>query len=432
MKALSVLELDNVVACLAPLKGLRLQEVQTSAQDVVLGFYSSHGILWLWLDLNAISPTLLPWTELPLRPDVHKTPLQLFLRAHFVGRVLREVSLSAEYGRLVRLQFGKPEDGLELEVRLFAHARNLIARSGDKQIHWQKPQPLTLASESAPATREPRTLEQLREEWLLLRKGKSSGGKSGGKKNAPVDIKSRIEKDLNKKESALKKVQEELRRKQDLPWRALGDWLKANQSLDVGKEWEPFVDRRRKLAWNIEQAYTKAREAEGKIYGTEKRLHSLEEEILKLREKLTRPARELNAEVPSTGKVKPSLNQIEAQGRTLRLSDDMMVVMGKSAVDNMKILRKARAWDLWFHLRDFPSSHAVLLRNKGAQVGDGKIFEVATWFVRNHLGSKAASHAGEKFDIVIAECRHVKPIRGDKIGRVTYHDERILIFQFPG
>src|SRR6185312_10554255 len=128
----------------------------------------------------------------------------------------------------------------------------------------------------------------------------------------------------------------------------------------------------------------------------------------------------------------PTLNKMEAHGRTLHLSEDLTAVMGKSAADNMKILRRARAWDLWFHLRDFPSSHAVLFRNKSANVGDGKIFEVIGWFVRNHLGSKAAQHAGEKFDVVMTECRYVKPIRGDKIGRVTYHNERILIYQFPG
>src|SRR6185312_17055747 len=109
----------------------------------------------------------------------------------------------------------------------------------------------------------------------------------------------------------------------------------------------------------------------------------------------------------------PTLNKMEAHGRTLHLSEDLTAVMGKSAADNIKILRRARAWDLWFHLRDFPSSHAVLFRNKGAKVSDSTMFQVAAWFVRQHFGSKAAGHVGEKFDIIVTECRFVRPIKGD-------------------
>ena len=75
MKALSVSELNNIVATLVPLHGARLQEVQTTANDVVLGFYNRPGLLWLWLDMHAVRPALLPWTELPLRLKWNKTPL---------------------------------------------------------------------------------------------------------------------------------------------------------------------------------------------------------------------------------------------------------------------------------------------------------------------------------------------------------------------
>ena len=127
MKAWTLSELDNVVSSLEPLVGLRLQEVQTCESECVLGFYSSQGVLWLWVDLNAIHPSLLPWTSLPLRPEVQKTPLQLFLRAHFTGRTLRELKRSIEAGRVVVLRFGGEEDGenpVEIEIRLFPHGRN--------------------------------------------------------------------------------------------------------------------------------------------------------------------------------------------------------------------------------------------------------------------------------------------------------------------
>lgn len=393
----------------------------TSEQDVVLGFYSSAGLLWLWIDLNAISPCYLPWSALPLKPLVVKSPLNLFLRAHFVNRVLREIEPSPQHGRVARFRFGNEEDQLSLEVRLFPHGRNLLANSGAKRVAWQKP--VSLAENPEHEHGAVRSLDELREQWLARRSSRKSGGAQ-----KPTDLKSRLESDLARKQKAQRKVEEELKRKKELPWKAVGTWLKTHQSLNVPKEFEPFIDKRRKLSWNIEQCFGKARDAEGKIFGTEKRLESLRREIEDAQKRLAGPIKELPNPQP---KSKVSLSDIQAQGRTLRLDGELTAVAGKSAADNLKILRKARAWDLWFHLRDYPSSHAVLFRNKNSKIGDKVLLTVAEWFVRNHLGNKVAQHAGEKFALVIAECRHVRPIKGDKIGRVTFHDERVLIYQLP-
>ena len=401
---------------LQPLVGLRLQEVLTSEQDIVLGFYSPQGLLWLWMDLNPVRPSLLPWTTLPHRPVLKKSPLNLFLRAHFADHVLRDVQRE---GRIVRFTFGNKDR--ELELRLTPHTRNLTAKSEGKQISWQKPAPAS-HHEERDLQQSLRGLETLREEWLAL-KGK---GKTRAQKKS--DPRERLQKDLEKKQKALLKVQEELQRKHELPWKAVGDWLKVNQSLDVPQEFEPFVDKRRKLSWNIEQCFAKARETEGKAFGTEKRLEVLKQEIEALERRLNGPLRDVPAE-PQKPKV--SLQEIEAVGRTLRLSDEITVVAGKSAADNLKILRKARAWDLWFHLRDHPSSHAVLFRNKNTKVSDSTLRSVAEWFVRQQLGDKIQRHRGEKFALLVAECRHVRPIKGDKIGRVTYRDERVLIYKLP-
>jgi predicted ribosome quality control (RQC) complex YloA/Tae2 family protein len=336
---------------------------------------------------------------------------------------LRSIERRIDEGRVVILKFGKPEDNLQLELRLFPHGRNIIAQADSKKIAWQKPKELVEApGESAVQIKESsRSLEELRAQWLAFR----GGGKGGAK---PLkDVKGRLEAELDKKRKAENKVLEELERKRDNPWKKVGDWLKANQNLNVPKEWEPFVDRRRKLSWNIEQCYTRARDIEGKLFGTEKRLESLRSEIAKLEHRLTQPI--TDSELPRA----PSKPVLDAgtQGRTLKLSDELTVICGKSAADNLKLLRKARAWDWWFHLRDLPSSHAILFRNKNATVSDRAVQQVLEWYVRQHLGAKFKQHAGEKFEILIAECRHVKPIKGDKLGRVTYHFERVVTYRVP-
>jgi predicted ribosome quality control (RQC) complex YloA/Tae2 family protein len=420
MKAWTVSELDNIAASMRPLVGARLQEVQTSESDLVLGFYTPKGILWLWADLNAAKPCLLPWTQLPLHVPAKKNPLHLFLRAHFDGRVLRSVERPEHQGRVVILKFGKPEDELELEIRLFPHGRNVIARAAGKHVAWQKPKELSepaLSPEENPA---PRSLERLREEWLALRGGK-------GRAKSVKDVKSRLEDELAKKRRALDKVAEELQRKRDLPWKQVGDWLKTHQSLEVPKEFEPFVDKRRKLSWNIEECYSRAREVEGKLYGTEKRLELLRKEIAQTEKRLTEP---MNTTVLERKAPQP-LSDAGASGRTLRLSDELTLISGKSAADNLKLLRKARAWDYWFHLRDVPSSHAILFRNKNTAVSEKTVQQAVEWYVRQHFGAKYKQHAGEKIQVLMAECRFVRPIKGDKLGRVTFQNERVVTFRVP-
>lgn len=433
MRGWTVSELDNIVSALAALEGTRLQEVITSQDDVVLGFYTSGltedrgRLLWLWIDLNVMRPTLLPWVDVPFKISNKKIPLQLFIKAHFVGRTLRQVERDQEFGRVVRLKFGAPEDALEIQIRLFPHGRNVLIQAGDKKLAWQKPKELvpTAKNDSKSETDfgPTRTLDELREEWKLWR----YKPKKGMAVSKPAQGLEQLEKEIKKKRAAREKVLQELEQKRRLPWREVGEWLKNNQTVDVSLEWEPFVDRRRKLAWNIEQCFNKAREVDGKIHGTEKRLEILEAEIKKLELRLSSPQ---TANRPDPVIMAPVIKS-DAERRTLKLSDQLTAAMGKSAADNLKLLRQARAWDLWMHLRDYPSSHAIIFRNKGTKVGDSDLFKVAEWFIRQQLGAKAAKHTGEKFSLVVAECRHVHPIRGDKIGRVTYRDERHLIYALP-
>ncbi|MGE0527618.1 MAG: hypothetical protein AB7P49_11185 [Bdellovibrionales bacterium] len=473
--------MNTVILTLKPLVDTRLQEVRLSESDVVLGFYTSAGLVWLWIDLNAVRPSLLPWMEVPLALTARKSPLLLFLKAHFVGRVLRGVSQDAASGRVVRLEFGKPRGVLDseaepeavseavfpavshweepsLEIRLFPHGRNVIARAYGKQVSWQKPRDLPEVPEDhdhaefgerSSQLRNPssRGLDQLREEWLASRK--SPARMKARRVRAEADPKLRLQSELERRQKALTKVREELARKQELPWREVGDFLKRTQSLEIPTSWEPFVDRRRKLSWNIEQCYTKAREMDGKIKGTETRLRTLEKEVANLKAQLeslglVAPAAASASTSASTlastsasmlkdfAPSKPSpLARVEAQGRTLRLPGDMMAIMGKSAADNLKLLRQARAWDLWLHLRDHPSSHCILFRNKGAAVSERALLEVVGWYVRQQFGAKWDQQKGERVDVLIAECRHVRPIKGDKLGRVTYRDERVLTYRVP-
>ncbi len=165
MKAWTVSELDNIAASIGALVGARLQEVQTSDDDLVLGFYSTGRMLWLWVDLNAVRPCLLPWTDLPLSVPARKNPLHLFLRAHFDGKVLREVKATRAQRSCGDFGFWRSRTRAEA----FSSCRNVIARAGEKQIAWQKPKDLNETLQETNEAFVPRSLETLREQWLLLR-----------------------------------------------------------------------------------------------------------------------------------------------------------------------------------------------------------------------------------------------------------------------
>ncbi len=420
MKAWTVAELDNIIASLKPLLGARLQEIKTLGNDLVLGFYSGGDLLWLWVDLNALRPSLLPWSQLPLPLASKKSPVNLFLRAHFVNRPLLYVVRDEEWGRVVRLGFGEDD---EIEIRLFPHGANFIVRSTGKIISWDK-----RAELNAPLTADSmggeRSLDELRDQWLNLR-----GRGPVSKKAAKADPVSRVRADLERKQKALGKVELELQRKNDLPWREVGEWIKREQSLDVRSDWAPFIDKRRKLSWNVDHVFGKARDVEGKIYGTEQRRKLLLEEISRLQRELEKPAHEIGVK-PEKSAFQP-LKDSEAEGRTLRINEELVAFAGKNASDNLKLLRKARAWDYWLHLQDRPGAHVILFRNKSTSVSDAVLRQVMGWFVKLQLGAKFPKHAGEKLKVIVAECRHVRPIKGDRLGRVNYQNERILIYQVP-
>jgi predicted ribosome quality control (RQC) complex YloA/Tae2 family protein len=423
MKALSQSELQNIVDTTKVLVGCRLQEVQTAAETLVLAFWSREGrLLWLYVDLGTWNPLLLPFEEKPYSIAIKKNPMLLFLKAHFMGKILRGIELKAELGRVVVLDFG---DDLELELRLFPHGQNVIARTPDKKISWDIMKEITSQPTSA-KEEDFRDLTTLRDQWLALRKGNPKiVGKTKGPAQKPKV--SGHQKALEKLERALGKVQEEVTKKREMPWRAIADWLVQNQTLAVPQEWTTYIDKRRKLSWNIDQCFERAKENEKKTLGTLERARKLELEIESLKSKIATGV--TFSEAPEV--VNP-LKVIQAEGRSLRLSPDISVVAGKSAADNMKLLRKARAWDFWVHIKDHPSSHAIVFRNKKSELSQGDWHQVAQWFLRMTLGSKAKSERlqGEKFDLLIAECRHVTPIKGDRLGRVTYRNARTLPVRF--
>ncbi|MCB0411801.1 MAG: DUF814 domain-containing protein, partial [Bdellovibrionales bacterium] len=120
----------------------------------------------------------------------------------------------------------------------------------------------------------------------------------------------------------------------------------------------------------------------------------------------------------------------QTRARTLQLNEKIKVLYGKSGGDNLKLLRAARAWDYWVHLRDEPGSHGLVVREKSTEPSDREWQQIFQRLVEESFGARATSRLGDRMTMIICEVRHVRPIKGDKLGRVNFQNEKNRTFVY--
>lgn len=181
-----------------------------------------------------------------------------------------------------------------------------------------------------------------------------------------------------------------------------------------------MIDPTKDYSWNLQNIFSKARHFKNKKQGTLDRAEILKTEIRNLEEAQYEPQNEEKKQ-----RRFDLLLSAQAQGRKKILTSGAIAYLGKSAADNLRILRSSKAWDYWLHLKDYPSAHGIIHRDRNQKISDSEIIEVAKWLIRESI-STSSLLKGQKLIILIAETRYVKPIKGDKLGRVHYHSERTL------
>ncbi|WII71278.1 DUF814 domain-containing protein [Bdellovibrio sp. 22V] len=415
MKALSQQEVQHIVGYFAPiLDGAQLQDVLVNDRGLALGFHTDRHY-WMVLDLVPNTPMMLVFEETcPFKKGPKTKPVSLFLNSHGRDLFLTSLTVKEEWGRVIHMQLKNSQTECEVEIRLIPKQANLLVKAHGKQVAWEKPLELMPPPfvENPPP---PRTLEEIHEEWL---NEQSSGRKSS--LDPVAQWEKQKQKDLEKKRKALGEIQKQIESDKDQQWSEAGQYLKTHGTLQVPEHLKSFVSAEQSLSWNIENTFSKAKQMAAKKDGARERLETLREEILRLEktkysEKAAKPA------------LVDLMQKAEARGRKLHLSSGALAYCGKSAADNLALLRQAKAWDYWLHLRDYPGAHAIIHRQRDQLISDQEIQEVSEWVARESLSSKSLM-VGQKVAVVIVECRFVRPIKGDKLGRVTYHSEKTLSF----
>ncbi len=397
MKPLTISELELLAEDLRTLVGGQVQKVMGSSNEFGLALWKSGKLNWIWVVLDKKTPLLLLLDE-PRRLKKITTPLQLFLNAHFGEKKLTAVEFDPHLGRVLSLAFSDAK----LEVRLFPHGVNLIATCGRGRVAWAKVQELPVGKSDFIYDENPRTPRQVYLEWSAQKP----------KAEKILDIEAWRQSEKQRLEKSLQKLAADILEKKAKLWRPLGDWLKENQSLEVPDDFAAFVDKKKTVSWNMQNCFAKAKDLDEKI----KRAENRRQEILLAIEALPKKT--------PTEKLPPVKLKERVEQRTLRLENNVTASFGKSASDNLKLLRSAKAWHLWLHLKDYPGAHGIVYFDRSLKVADSDLYKIASWLINETLGRK--KNLGGTFEVLVTECRFVTPIKGDSLGRVNYRNERVI------
>lgn len=423
MKALSLFEFQNLFAAFDDLlPGSQLQEILPTSQGVCLGFHKNQRY-WLVLDLNNNSPMVLIFQDqIPLTKSTQK-PLSLFLNSHAKNLYFDHCEVDKTLGRVGTFYLeNKSGDSFQIELQFIPRQVNVILRAGKKSVSWVKPQdlaPMTMSDDQIQIEQNLlRTNEEIHQQWIQEFENKTSPNR----KDPFVEWAKKTEKELQKKNKAILELKEQIENIKDSQWRNAGEWIKSNGNLKVPLEFMPLIQTNENLSWNIENCFHKAKQEELKLGGRIHRLELLQAEVLSLSTKTFQQAEKTK----KTQTVRKTNSQRQLGGdlraRKLPLSTGGHAYLGKSAKDNIDLLRKAKSWDYWLHLKDYPSAHAIIQREKTQKIPFNDLSHVAQWLAKESLSQKSLL-VGQKLEVVWTECRFVKPIKGDKLGRVQYHSE---------
>lgn len=414
LKALNLKEIQALAKQLEPLVGARLQQIETSEDVLCLGFYHDREIQWL--NINLKPPHVLAYLSSHTPTTIKKKtqPLGLFLRAHFVGHRLKKIHFSPEEGRRLLLEF--PER--EIELRLFPQGQNIIAsapvlqgkKTQSKKISWEKVKELPTTQFKIREEDIVRDSWQIEDEFLNLNTQKSNSSHS------------QAQKDLEKKKKALETL-----RAQDIDFEINELKNKVESLSHVLADSKMSEHQRRLSTEELEDLYAKIKSLQHKREGRAERIAKLENEI----QKLSQPALSQKTDPKSEVKPQKSLHEkAETQGRRHLIQDRWDLFIGKSGADNLKLLRHANAWDFWLHLKDYPGAHGILRRKRDEELPDQALIEAARFVAENSRSSRHEIRQGDKIEVLLSEVRHVKPIKGDRLGRVQVTHKKVLHFRF--
>lgn len=401
------------------LKDYQLQEIRPWSNGFAIQLYRHQKIFWLVFDLNNNSPQLLLFeNEIPLKKSPPK-PVTLFLNSHAKNLYLDSAVLLENQGRVANLIFANAMKSCKIELIFIPRQVNVVIYFEEKKISWNRPKELKEFIQNQDLQQLPqRSLEQIHLQWIASQNSQQSKNK----KDPTYSWIQQKKKSFEKKQKALQQIEQSLIESNDSLHRLAGEWIKTQGHLNVPFEYQKYINIHESLAWNINNCFAEAKKLESKLEGQYHRIQTLKNELDELANLLNKPTNEIVKLIPKQNNTSIKSAAENLRTRKLKLEFGGFALIGKSAADNIELLRKSKSWHLWLHLKDYPGAHAIILKEKNQSVPHTDMIKVAHWLTAESISSKSLL-PGQKLEIIWTECRFVKPIKGDKLGRVTYQSE---------
>ncbi|BBJ27981.1 Rqc2 family fibronectin-binding protein [Athalassotoga saccharophila] len=248
---------------------------------------------------------------------------------------------------------------------------------------------------------------------------------------------------LEKNEEILKKINEELKITESAgEFKKYGELIiynmyslpkKADQikvfDWESGKEILISLDPRKDLAENAQHFFSIYNRLKGKVSGIEERKRLIEKRIENLdqikyeienaNDKVELD--EIERELSLFNYIKTRKSKILQESKPLEYEKDgFKIVVGKNNIQNDRITRQASPDDMWFHVREAPGAHVILLTGKRTPPED----------MVNFAASLAAGHSKYRneawVDVDYTYVRHVKKPKGAKPGFVIYKNFKTI------
>jgi hypothetical protein len=433
MKTLNFLEIQSIVEMISEKVSLSpLQDVYCVDEKLSFGFYKDRTVHWIVIDLNQTWPFIGLFNQ-PFRTGLKTVkPVTLFIQSRFKNRLLETIRIKQEGDRIIEFIFN---DGGVWEFRAIPKQVNFICTDQSKMISLNKIQelsaePISSRLDQLKDSLEVRSIKSIFTFWQRINVDFEKKQDQTQLVSIYDKWKRQRERDYIKKSQALEKLNEQVRNPLIKTYQIIGEHLKTNGYKNLELEWPKFIDLKLRVSENIEVCFQKAKQLHSKSIGAQKRIDVLRGEM-KLVQDTSPDAFERDIEDSRNRSKRSQLaskgdRQIQARKKMIDDVQGVTCYMGKSAQENVKLLKSAKSWYIWLHLKDYPSAYAILFYAKNIKLSETHVFKAAKWLVEESFKNKKEI-SGYKVKVVFAECRYVKLIKGDRLGRVTYSLSKELV-----
>lgn len=380
MKPLNTDELDLYVNFLEVLQGAEFQKISGLEENLCLHFWN-QGPLLLYVDVFSNVPKLwLSEDKRSLNNARLNKPIELFLKAHFSQCQVETVVRVKDKGRVLRINF---EQESFFEIRLFPGGANFSATHSGKSVYLKKPKDLNLNETEGYKPDEVRTPLVIQDESERHFKKSFSF-----KKESKSQEKEKNKKAVEKIDLALLKLHQDEALK-------FAQALESNQTLD--EDQKKLFDPKKSVRENILWGYSEHKKKSSKIQRLEKR----KQEIL---------SAGINKKTDSSKKQSQKNEKVKTP--FYNLNQKVTLRCGRSAKENLTLLRNSKPWHLWMHLRDYPSGHVLVEMSKGHVLTKKELSTAASFLFTHGAPKKLISSPMVKFEVIFTERRYVRTVKG--------------------